>query len=539
MWLPLALFACSGPDPRGAVDHLVRASIALRGVRPAPDEVLAVHDDPSALDRIVRGWLDDPRLGETVRDLHAEQLLVRIDSRAHPPPVGDLAGVPIGAIAASLDEEPLRLIEHVVTSGRPYTDIVTTDLALADPVVALAYGVPYDPEGPEWQASTWDDGRPAAGILSSTTLWQRHMSSDTNHHRTRGALVTAALLCDDLQARSAVSVVTPAQAEDAVREDPACTGCHAVLDPVSSAFWGFERYLLPSEIQQAHAAGCPPGQDAACYPLRMWNPDLVANRQQLGLPEPGLYGDPVDDLSALGRAIAADPRFPTCTARRFAGWMTRTPPADVDDAWARALGETLVASGWDARELMFAIATSPRLAPGPDAAPAVAIRPEQLARTVEALTGFRWSGDPDPPGCHPCYGPIGFATSDEYGFRTLLGGLDGWDVVQDQPRTGATRELAIRWLSEEAADFVVEADAVARPRDRRLLPEGPVDEEARVRETLASLFLAILSEVVDPGDPAIDPAFVLWSDARRRGDAKHAWKVVIAALLQDDRVVTP
>src|SRR5437868_10925907 len=58
-------------------ERLNRISMALRGIRPSYDDLLAVEDDPSLLEDIVDEYLNDPKFGDTMRDLHAETLLNR------------------------------------------------------------------------------------------------------------------------------------------------------------------------------------------------------------------------------------------------------------------------------------------------------------------------------------------------------------------------------------------------------------------------------------------------------------------------------
>lgn len=495
--------------------------MAVRGVRPSTDDVRAVLQDPDALETLAREWVADPRFGETVRDMHAEQLLVRIDTRQHLPPSGPLKGTSASMRIASLDEEPLRLVEHLVTIGRPYTEIVTSPLTMADPIVAIAHGVEIDRSVDDWQEGTWIDGRPPAGILSSTTLWQRFMSSDTNHHRARANLVLSTLLCDPLpQGNVAGNPLNPD-----VATDPACAGCHQRLDPVGGALWGFRRYVLPSEVNDAYAGGCPPQVDGAsnpfCYPIRMWDDVLVDDREGFDLPEPALDGLPVTDLADLGRAIAADPRFATCTTRRFAGYLTQTPPLDVPDAQVDAWTRVLVDSGWDARELVLAIVLDPSFAPTGTVLPQL-VRPEQLDRMMTDLTGWSWRALP--PGS---YGPVGFATSDEYGYRTLLGGMNGWDTIVPDHHPMPTRELATAWYAQEAADHAVD--------EGELLSRGPVTDEDGVRDTLAALHLRLLAEPYADLGPSTR---LFRATLDRTGDPVHAWKVVVTALLLDQRLVT-
>ena len=50
-------------------DHLLRASMAIRGIRPTPEQILAVEENPDLLPDFVDSYLADPILGDMVRDL--------------------------------------------------------------------------------------------------------------------------------------------------------------------------------------------------------------------------------------------------------------------------------------------------------------------------------------------------------------------------------------------------------------------------------------------------------------------------------------
>ena len=60
-------------------------------------------------------------------------------------------------------EEPLKLVEYIVTNNLPFTDIVTADYMLTDDVTATMYGVPYDYVQSGWQVSEWPDAPGASG----------------------------------------------------------------------------------------------------------------------------------------------------------------------------------------------------------------------------------------------------------------------------------------------------------------------------------------------------------------------------------------
>ena len=56
-------------------ERLNRISMALRGIRPSYDDLVAVEVDPSILESLVDGYLDDREFGDTMRDLHADTLM--------------------------------------------------------------------------------------------------------------------------------------------------------------------------------------------------------------------------------------------------------------------------------------------------------------------------------------------------------------------------------------------------------------------------------------------------------------------------------
>src|SRR4051794_12248246 len=95
--------------------HLTRASIALRGVRPSIADLQAVDADPSKLSDLVDTYLDSPEFGKTIRELHNETLLVRVEQGTMTyPNLAPLTTKTAREINDGLFEEPLALIEDVV-----------------------------------------------------------------------------------------------------------------------------------------------------------------------------------------------------------------------------------------------------------------------------------------------------------------------------------------------------------------------------------------------------------------------------------------
>lgn len=518
--------------------------MVLRGTRPSEDDLQAVETDPVRLGPTIDGWLDSPAFGETIRDLHAELWRFRADSLVPLPSLGGLSSVQSGHLTTSVNEGPLLLVEDIVMGGRPYTEVLTSDLTFVDEVVAAVFqGASFDPAGPEWQRTTFTDGRPAAGLLSQPTFYYRYRSDAFNFHRQRATAIARIFLCTDYEALDssidgAVFASDPPPADELERAE--CAVCHAGLEPIAATLWGFEPHTSQILVDLSYARGCTGtgeyGTDIAdtCYPLKYWDPDRVDDREGWGLSAPGLGSAPVADLAALGRAIAEDPRFAECTTRWFYGWFTQTEPLTASSEVIDPLTGAFVDSGFDAKTLVREIVWSPSFR---SAARRQIVRPEQLGRLIADLTGYRWTLDPDDADCRSgarfdgCYGEVDLMTTSRFGFRALAGGIDGTSTVLPEHGPTPSRALVSRALAVRAAEHVVATDLAEPDRSaRRLLRrvEAWDTDEDVVRAQIVELFRRIVGDTVEVDGPEVDAAWPLF--------VAGGWELVLTALLDDPGV---
>jgi len=551
------------------VDQAARASVALRGHRPTLEELDAVAEDPEALAGLVDGWLQSEAFGRTLRDMHGEQFLLRNDMRAPYPSEGPLRGTPAWEVYLSSSEEPLKLIEHVVMNDLPYDAILTLDYMLTDPIVAQVFGLPYDEAGPEWQVSRWTDGRPMSGILSSSALWNRYRSGPINHQRRRAQFVSDALLCDPIAERD---VVVPTDLDfadmDAVNEavwtEPGCVACHQSLDPLGALFWGFRGQIRSAEVLEAYGADCrgmfvpqsfdvpPEPLHDLCYPLRFYRPETEDRWWELDLRSPGYYGQPAERIDDLGRLIADDPRFASCTARRFWSWFAHVDRDDVDHDLVVELTRVIEESDFDAKALAKAIVTHPRFlashvaeddGDSPDDPPVglLRMRPSQYQDSIQELTGFTWWITAPESLCgSTCWGWVDLGRTDTWGFRALAGGVDSSFVLDPVYETVPTGALVERRTAAEAAGWVVAQDFAQPAATRRLLTlvEPDTVDEGTVRAQLAELHARIGAERLSTDHEEVDRSYALWSGAHAlHGDPARAWELTLTALLQDAHMV--
>jgi len=526
-----------GPDPiyLEPAEHLVRVSMALRGVRPSAEELAAVEADPAALEGIVDGYLDDPRFGTIVRDLHNDALLVLVDFLVFPAgfvPKGPVADVDLYRLNRSITEAPVRLIEHVVMNDRPYTEIVTAEYTLADQNVAEVWGIPHEGDPESWEVTAWQDERDQAGILSDPWLFQRYQSTVSNANRGRANAISRALLCYDFLSRdievdASVNLADPDAVANAVVENPACASCHQGLDPLAGFLRDWAPVYVPSDVD---------------YPFDSYMPGVF---EDIGatVRDSNFFGRAGTGLSDLGRFIAEDPRFSLCAAQRFYAYFHQVGLDEVPLEVAARFQTELVDSDMSAKALARAIVLDDEFRvshadpddPGEnDPVGVKKARPVQLSLLFQDLTGFGWRTDLT----EFDLAPVDLLDDSFLGYNVLLGGIDSLFVTRPSHTYSATASLVLRSLSREAANSVVDADFAEPDLDARhllTLVDDSDTEEGLVRDQIAALHLRILARTVDPEGPEVDATYELFQAAldHASGDVTRAWKVTLTALLQD------
>jgi len=560
--------ACGGPGDEAAeppieeelapVDQLARASVALRGLRPSAEDLARVQADPSQVDVIIEEYVQSDAFGEVLADMHAEQLLIRADPmpRLGLPQRGPMSGIPRGVSQPAESEWPLQLVRHVATNDLPYTEVVLADYTFSNPVTAIAFGMPHEEDGPYWQKVPWPDARPGAGLLSETAMWRRHDSNGFNFNRLRADFIADTFLCDpiggrDVTIEGSLAVSDPDEVAVAVSTQPECIACHQALDPLGGFLWGFKPMISKAAITQAYQADCGEAErydfdytgDVRdfCYPIRAYSPESEDMWDYWGLRAPGYYGAPGHYLDDLGNYIAEDPRFATCTVRRFYGWFAQMEPEAVPYEVVEPLTDAFIDSGWSTQQLAATILTRPEFrSTGPDGLGLLATRPEQYARTIEALTGFRWRAQVDDGECTQCWGEVDLGRTSLFGYHMVAGGVDGDDVITPTHTTTPMKWLALSAWAQDAAGHAVSQALAGAPTVTGL--DAPRDtDEAAVRRQLVAVTETVLTEPLASDDPEIDELYGLFVDARAGAtgdDAAYAgWTAVLTALFLDPRLM--
>ncbi len=223
-----------------------------------PDEELQRHaedgslSDPRVFAAEVERMMQDPRTQGGFVDAVAGQWLdARGIRRASPDP----ARFPLSAeVRAAMEQETLLVVRDLLRDERPLWELLTADFTYVNAALAAHYGFSA-------LAGMFDDdadgdgfvrislaGTNRRGILTHGAFLAGHSYPSRTSPVKRGRFVTDALLCvppgdippgvpplsDDATAGSL------RQRMEQHRADPACAGCHALMDPVGFGLESFD-----------------------------------------------------------------------------------------------------------------------------------------------------------------------------------------------------------------------------------------------------------------------------------------------------------
>ena len=531
-------------------EQIIRISMALRGIRPSMEDIQSVIDDPNEIYVLTEEYVEHPEFSETIKDLYAEQLKVRsLETRA--PQLGSLSSFSSFEIHQALAEEPLWIIEHIIENDLPFTEIITADYTLMNEVAAELWNDhTYDFTTGGMQQVYWTDERPTAGILSSNGILFRHQSNGANYHRSRVNMLSDVFLCESFSGRDIpltgeIDLSDDEAVAQAVFNQAECIACHQALDPIAAHFWGFRNRLQSNQINNSFDNGCPQNNPATnfCYPISFYSSDHSNYWQNLGLRAPNYYGYHSANMTDMGVLISEDPRFAQCVAKRFSAYLTQSSVDDIPFEHIAELQQLFTSSGYDAKTLAAAIVTDPSfLLSEPDdedthLAGLQIIRPEQLDRMITDLTGLAWDLGLESFGQNNL-GVIPMLNNDQFGFRAMSGGIDGFKVTAPTHTPTPVKMLTLAAYAQQAAGYVVDKDL--DPTNIPLLltqVQANTTNEMTIKAQLVDLHLIILRENVNINSPQIDDSYALFDQIATNSDVSTAWKTLLTAYLQSPDVL--
>ena len=521
-------------DARG---QLIRLSVDLRGRHPSEEELRFVEDAAglgddrlqSAYDAYVDRWIQE----EAFTDRMVEVFDLRFQFQT-----GDVYFDP-GEVGLQIDDrimaemianEPLQLLRYVIDNDLSYKKMVTADHSMANPEIALYWGMEYpDNAGGGWAPSQYVDGRPHAGMLTMTTMWQRYPSMGGNANRHRANAISKLFLCDDYLSRpivlnrAAVDQLT-LDPENAISQNVSCQSCHSTLDPLAANFFGFFNYDAEDGIDQT-----------------MYRPENEEEWRGYAGKEPGYYGRPTANIPEFGESLANDSRYADCAVRTV--WEGLTQRDLVDEDWEELAPhrEVFVETDMNVRELVRSIMKSDEYKAARAIDPSLNERlagvktasPSQLAGIISDITGYRWFFDGRDA-----------LVDNAMGLGVLAGGTDGRFVTQRSyiPSVGST--FVVERFAQAAAWNVAAYDLDPnREGSAKLLyfvtvEDTPENNPEAFEEQIRFLFLTVTGRPL--ADDATEPQELtdLWRYVYSvEASPVLAWSAVLSAILRDPAVL--
>ena len=275
------------------------------------------------------------------------------------------------AVQYGVARAPLELIAHVVANDLPYTEILTADYIMANPMAAKAYGATTEFDNPddvtEFKPSriaryfrrdrsmVLEEGPPGiwrvlnpgnlateyphAGVLNTTVFLRRYPTTATNRNRARSRWTYYHFLGFDIEKSAARTQDAAALADtnNPTMNNPACTVCHIPMDPVAGTYQNYGNLGLFRDKNS--------GRDALPNLYRVPKDGTVSPYQRgdtwfRDMREPGFGGQQApsadNSLQWLAEQMAADDRFATAAVRFWwqavMGVELAEPPTDSSDS---------------------------------------------------------------------------------------------------------------------------------------------------------------------------------------------------------------
>ena len=199
-------------QPLSDVALLRRLSLDLRGNLPTEAELDALASGQEVAE-LRAEMLAAPAHAERLMMMLSEQWLTLTEEYPLSAEMSGFSAEEEYAFRRAVGQEPLRLLAHVATSDRPWTEVVTADYTLAEERLLQVWPLQAIGESGQegWQIAAYTDGRPAGGVMTTNgIMWRYNVAL---YGRSRAAAIADLLLCDDYLHRP-ISFSSPTLVEE-------------------------------------------------------------------------------------------------------------------------------------------------------------------------------------------------------------------------------------------------------------------------------------------------------------------------------------
>lgn len=309
------------------------------------------------LERVARTMLEDKRARQAVDEFFSQWL--RFDRMVGAAKDDGRYPAFTPELAAMMVQETKMLLGDLVWENRNFMDAFTADYSFLNADLARLYGLP-EPPG-EFERVMFPADFPRAGILGQATFLASTTGPVETSPTARGLFVREHLLCQVVpNPPPGVNTTLPEPTADAVRakrerllqhvENPSCSGCHRLMDPIG---FGLEKYDAIGAWREKEKLEV--GGEAGGRPGKLVEVEINAVGEIAGLPN-STFGD----SRALGRVLASSPVCQDCVVKQMFRYAFGRPETPADRASIAAVAAAFRTSGFKFKEMLISLVRAPQ-----------------------------------------------------------------------------------------------------------------------------------------------------------------------------------
>jgi hypothetical protein len=296
-------------------------------------------DNPDAVRAHAERMLDDPRAADAIASFHQQWL--HLDGLAGLEKNGEIYPEFDPELRDAMSRETTRFADWVIRADDARLEtLLTASYSFLDGPLFALYGItPPDEHDPTLPVEL--DPQQRAGILTHAGVLATHAHADQSSPVHRGMLVREYILCTPLAPPPPeVDVVPPPLDPDVTtrerfeqhRADPACAGCHNLIDPLG---FGFEHY-----------------DGVGAYRTLDVGKPVDASGEVVGTID--INGE-FDGAVELAHLLASSEQVRSCVAQQWFSFGLGRQPAEGDSCSFDTVSEVFAESDYDIRELLLAL----------------------------------------------------------------------------------------------------------------------------------------------------------------------------------------
>lgn len=295
-------------------------------------------ETPDQVEAQARRLLADEKSRSRVREFHSQWLALQsLHSVAR-------EGAPEG-VAASWEESLLRFTDEVFWSeDSSVRELYTSSTLHVNAELASLYGIEHDAQSPNWSRITNAEER--HGLLTHPSFMALHAHSTQSSPIQRGVFIREKILCERVEPPPPSVNNNPPDPDPTLTtrerfavhtEQPACSRCHELIDPLG---FGFENYDQLGRFRETE-------NDLS----------VDSTGALVELSEEELNG-PFENTQELAARIADSDTALDCLARKWVTFALGRPHMREDSCSLDAAVAAAQSDGGSLRELLVALCTT-------------------------------------------------------------------------------------------------------------------------------------------------------------------------------------